>query len=469
MSSTPTEKAPVVVSSPAGVVNKSNIAFYAAVLALAAFPLGWDVGSAGHIVALGLFKELYKKPLVDVTGMVVACFNLGGLLGSLFLSKAAVSCGPKIGLYTASVVYGLGSGIHLAAALIPLSPLWAFIIGRTLCGTACGAFCVVGPIFIAQTAVESTPFYVLQFQAATCVFIVLGNGLFYALAESPALLVVSYAIQLSFLVLFGVFLIAVPQSMVFQIQHRNYHGAGKTLRRLYKFPSRQFVAAEMVRLVAETELLGPRSIRAVFQNPTAAKTTLKCCLVMVFQQLTGINYFFYYGSGVFQRVFTSNSARNWPPLAMAAVNLAGALASGALIVRAGNRPLLVAGSSLMAFFLALFAVSGSLLDLSPSFLGPFMVVVTCLFILVFATTWGPVVGVLNTQLSGGDETIVGIAVGANWVANFAVGMVSPALSSWLGFGYGVVFCGCTLVLIPVSVWVTKEPRKEADTGEMEIT
>lgn len=463
-----TEKAPEIVhfvlhASPSPAANTLRVALYAGVLALAAFPLGWDVGTAGHIVALELFRSAYQNPLVTTTGMVVACFNLGCLFGSLFLSKIAVFYGPKTALYAASGVYTLGLVVYLGATLGPHKALWAFIVARILCGVACGAFCVVSPIYIAQTAVQHAAFYVLQFQTACCMFIVVGNGLFYLLEGSASLLMVCYSIQLGFVLVFGLLLLTVPQSMAHQVQHQNYHGAAQTLRRLYYSPSRLFVAAEMVRLVAETKLLGPRSLRAVFSHPDTAKSTLKCCLVMVFQQFTGINYFFYYGTAVFQRVFVSTSAANWPPLAMAAVNLVGALASSALIVRVGNRPLLVTGSSLMAVFLALFATLGSFLDTSPAILGPLMVVVTCLFIFVFAITWGPVVGVLITQLSAGDETMVGLAVAANWLANCAVGLVSPAMSSRLGFWYGLVFCACTLVLIPVSFWVTREPKKEGET------
>jgi MFS family permease len=115
-----------------------------------------------------------------------------------------------------------------------------------------------------------------------------------------------------------------------------------------------------------------------------------------------------------------------------------------LIDRAGRKPLLIAGLVGMVTSLLVLGISQSVLA-TPHHPGDpaaiFTIVCLGTFIASFAATWGPVVWVMIPEVLplSVRGTAMGIAVLANWAANFLVSQTFPMLLS--KFGPGPVFLG----------------------------
>ena len=76
--------------------------------------------------------------------------------------------------------------------------------------------------------------------------------------------------------------------------------------------------------------------------------------------------------------------------------------------------------------------------------GVVMVVFACLFILGFASTWGPMVWTIVAELYPSQYRAQGmsLATGSNWLWNFLLAFFTPFITGAIDFRFGYVFAGC---------------------------
>ena len=79
--------------------------------------------------------------------------------------------------------------------------------------------------------------------------------------------------------------------------------------------------------------------------------------------------------------------------------------------------------------------------------GTALIVFACLFILGYATTWGPMVWAIIGELFPGRYRAKGMALStaSNWTWNFLIAFFTPFITKAIDFKYGYVFAGCNLV------------------------
>jgi len=78
--------------------------------------------------------------------------------------------------------------------------------------------------------------------------------------------------------------------------------------------------------------------------------------------------------------------------------------------------------------------------------GTVMIVFACLFIVAFATTWGPLVWACITEMFPYKYRAIGtaFATSANWFWNFLLAFFTPFITGDIQYAYGYVFAGCNL-------------------------
>jgi SP family sugar:H+ symporter-like MFS transporter len=76
--------------------------------------------------------------------------------------------------------------------------------------------------------------------------------------------------------------------------------------------------------------------------------------------------------------------------------------------------------------------------------GVVMVVFACLFILGFASTWGPMVWTIIAELypSQYRARAMSLATASNWLWNFLLAFFTPFITGDIDFRFGYVFAGC---------------------------
>lgn len=123
-----------------------------------------------------------------------------------------------------------------------------------------------------------------------------------------------------------------------------------------------------------------------------------------------------------------------------------------LVEHYGRRKSLIAGSIWMFVCFVVFASVGHFsLDVNePSNTpkqGIALIVMAALFILGYATTWGPMVWTLIAEIYPSKYRAKGMALAtaSNWTWNFLIAFFTPFITQNIDFALGYVFAGCNLV------------------------
>jgi len=187
----------------------------------------------------------------------------------------------------------------------------------------------------------------------------------------------------------------------------------------------------------------------------------------VFQQWCGINVIFMYAADLFRAANYSVSDVFLQLVVIGMTNLVFTFVGMALVDSLGRKPLLVAGSIGLA-------ITYTILALSYWYQMPGIVVVVSALasIAVFASTLGPVVWVIISELF--PNRIRGVAVSAAvfslWAANFVLIVSFPTLKARLGpsgtFAVYAAICICGAVLILLRVLETKAKSLEEIEHEL---
>jgi len=149
--------------------------------------------------------------------------------------------------------------------------------------------------------------------------------------------------------------------------------------------------------------------------------------LQAWQQLTGINFIFYYGTTFFQNSGIKNSF-----LITVATNIVnvGMTPPGMWAVeRFGRRKLLIIGAVGMCvceFIVAITGVTVSTTNLAGQRV---LVAFVCIYIAFFASTWGPIAWVLVGEMFPLNVRAKGTSLSAasNWLWNFAISFATPYL------------------------------------------
>lgn len=148
---------------------------------------------------------------------------------------------------------------------------------------------------------------------------------------------------------------------------------------------------------------------------------------------------------------------------------------GLYVVKAcGRRNALMAGAAWMMICFFVYSFVGHFkLDLenpanTPE-AGNVLIVFSCLFIVAFATTWGPLVWAVVAELYPAKyrARAMALATASNWLWNFLIGFFTRFITDAIDYLYGLVFAGCCAALVLVVFFFLIESKdrtlEEIDT------
>lgn len=210
----------------------------------------------------------------------------------------------------------------------------------------------------------------------------------------------------------------------------------------------------------------------MFRAPRMLYRILLGVVLQAFQQLTGANYYFYYGTVMFKGAGISNSYVT--QMILGGVNFGSTFGGLYVIERFGRRKSLITGGIWMFVCFMIYASVGHFaLDVNTPTNTPgpgkAMVVFACLFIVAYAMTWGPMVWAIVAELypSRYRARSMAIATASNWLWNFLISFFTPFIAGDIDFAYGYVFAGCLFVAVLVVHFCVLESKgktlEEIDT------
>ncbi|TFK38512.1 general substrate transporter [Crucibulum laeve] len=435
----------------------------ALVASMGGFIFGYDTGQISDILLMEDFKLRFATCSNPVdhnscefstvrAGLIVSLLSIGTLFGALIGALVADKLGRRRAMVCECCLFVVGVIIQLATFTV-----WQQVaVGRLISGLAVGALSAAVPMYQAETA----PTHLRGTLTATYqLFITLGILVAYCIGigtrelSGAASWRTLIGLGIIWPVILGVGILFMPESPRWCAAHGKVEAARNSIARTYGIKkgdtaNMHFVNSEVDDIVNQIE--NEKRIKAGWidcfrpANKTLYRTLLGMAL-QSFQQLTGANYFFYYGATIFQSVGIQDSFVT--QIILGAVNFGCTFGGLYVMQRFGRRRPLIIGGIWQAVWLFVFAAAGTAKDPTENKnIGTLMIVSACLFIFGYAMTWAPGIWILigetfptRTRAKQGA-----LATASNWLWNFLIAFFTPFITSAIKFRYGFVFAACNL-------------------------
>ena len=430
-------------------------------IAFGGFVFGWDTGTISGFINQTDFLRRFGQQRADGThylsnartGMMVSIFNIGAAIGGITLSKTGDMWGRKFGLITVVLVYIVGIVIQISS----IDKWYQYFIGRIISGMGVGGIAVLSPMLISEVSPKK-----LRGTAVSCYQLMITLGIFLGYCSNYGTKKyhnsAQWRVPLGLSFLWALFMIGgmlfVPESPRYLIEIGRMEEAKRSISVSNKIaPDSALVLYEMENIQASVEaerIAGTANwSELVVGKPSMFRRTLMGMMIQSLQQLTGDNYFFYYGTTIFKAVGLNDSFET--SIILGLVNFVSTFYALYTVDHYGRRKCLLWGCVGMVCCYVVYASVG-VKKLYPhgrdrpssKGAGNCMIVFACFFIFCFATTWAPVAYVIvsETYPLRVRGKAMSIAIACNWVWGFLIGFFTPFITSSIHFNYGYVFMGC---------------------------
>jgi len=249
----------------------------------------------------------------------------------------------------------------------------------------------------------------------------------------------SWRVPIGIQILWGILLIVgclfIPESPRYLVSKGQPEKARASLARIRSLPEDSDVVREEFAIIVnnyEYELtLGKATYAECFRG-TMWKRTWCGINVQMFQQLTGVNFIFYFGTTFFKSAGISKPYLI--TVATGVVNVGMTLPGIYMVERLGRRRYLLGGAIWMCICQLIIGVV-SVAEAGSDSAHKVLVAFTCLFIGGFAATWGPGAWVLISELYPLKlrGKAMSLATTSNWWWNWVIAFVVPYITDE---GYG---------------------------------
>lgn len=258
-------------------------------------------------------------------------------------------------------------------------------------------------------------------------------------------------------IILGVGILFMPESPRWDFRQGNDVRAKNTMTKFYGVsPGHSVVAMEIdeIKTALAIAAAGDHHWSEAFTAPRMLYRIFLAMALQMLQQLTGANYFFYYGTTVFSGVGISNSYVT--AMILGGVNVGSTFLGLYMVEHFGRRKCLIGGALWMFVCFIIFASVGHWLfepnsnglgnPATEKTAGTVMIVFSCLFIVAFASTWGPMVWAVIGEMFPYKYRAIAMAMAtsANWFWNFMLAFFTPFITGDIDYLYGFVFAGCNL-------------------------
>ncbi|TFY58067.1 hypothetical protein EVG20_g8297 [Dentipellis fragilis] len=436
----------------------------AIVASMGGFIFGYDTGQISDLLLMDDFLTSFGQCGTpgDVstchfsnvrTGLIVGLLSIGTLIGALLGAPTADFFGRRRAMQLESLVFVVGVIIQITA-----TDQWAQVaVGRLISGLGVGALSAAVPMYQAETAPPQirgtlTATYQLFITFGILIAYCISIGTRHYKGSKSWQTVVGIGIVWPGILAFGIQFM--PESPRWLALHGRMDEAQTSIARVRgvsaKDAANDFVIQkeiEEIRSRLEFERNEEGGWIDCFRpaNKQLYRTLLGMALQSL-QQLTGANYFFYYGATIFQSVGIEDSYVT--QIILGAVNFGCTFLGLYIMERFGRRYPLIIGGLWQSAWLFVFASAGTAkVPQDNPGIGKLMIVSACLFILGYASTWAPGIWILigetfptRTRAKQGA-----LATASNWLWNFLLAFFTPFIVNNIKFRYGYIFASCNLL------------------------
>ncbi|KAM0549528.1 hypothetical protein ACHAPJ_009344 [Fusarium lateritium] len=411
---------------------------------------GYDTGTISGILAMPYWQREFSTGHTDAEGnpnvsasqesAIVSILSAGTFFGALASPLLSDWLGRRPGLLISTWVFNLGVVLHTAATDQPL-----FLAGRFFAGLGVGLISATIPLYQSETAPKWIRGAIVgSYQWAITIGLLLAAIVNNATShrDDSGSYRIPIAVQLAWSLILFIGVLFLPETPRFLVKQNQLDKAAKALSRLRRLPTdSEYVVHELNEVVANHEFemnLGRSSYLECFKPPML-KRQLTGMGVQALQQLTGINFIFYYGTKYFQNSGVSSGFVI--SMITSAINVASTVPGMYAIDKWGRRPMLLYGAIGMTIAQLIVAVCGTVStgqdadgEIYIKNLGGQRAAVAsvCIYISIFAATWGPLVWVVTGEIFPLKTRAKSLSMttATNWLLNWALAYSTPYLVNW---------------------------------------
>ncbi|OCH87378.1 MFS monosaccharide transporter [Obba rivulosa] len=415
-----------------------------AMTAFAAFGgilFGYDTGTISGIIQMNDWLSVFATPTGDPTtpyvlsssreSLVVSILSAGTFFGALIGAPVADIIGRRLGIIMATAVFCLGVALQTGS-----SNITTFVVGRVFAGLGVGLISTLVPMYQSECSPKWIRGAVVAgYQWAITIGLLIASVINNATKNRPnhSAWRIPTSIQFIWAFILVIGMLYLPESPRWLIKKGRDADAAKSLSRLTSLdptdPEVEIELNEIRAALHEEEQLGESTYLDCFK-PSHNKIilrTLSGIFIQAWQQLTGINFIFYYGT-----TFFKNSGIKDPFLTSVATNIVNVFMTipgmwG--VERFGRRSLLLWGAAVMCVCEYIVAIVGVTISVQNEAGQKALVALVCVYIAAFASTWGPIAWIVVGEIYPLNvrAKAISMAVASNWLWNFAISFATPYL------------------------------------------
>ncbi|KAI8939367.1 hypothetical protein NX059_003152 [Plenodomus lindquistii] len=392
----------------------------------------------------------YRKTQFSISSrdqsLTTSILSAGTFFGAIIAGDLADFIGRRFTIILGCGIFCVGGILETAS-----TGLGVMVAGRLIAGFGVGFISAIVILYMSEIAPKKVRGAIVAgYQFCITIGILLANCVVYATQNrrDSGSYRIPIAVQFLWAIILAVGLALLPESPRYWVKKGKLDKAAHALGRVRGQPTdSEYIQDELAEIIAnheyemsilpQTSYIGSWAacFKGSIMSPSsnARRTTLGICMQMM-QQLTGINFIFYFGP-VFFTQLGSISNPFLIGLVTTLVNVLSTPASFFMVEKIGRRPILIfgaAGMVIMQFIVgAIGATAGKNTADHPA--NPnatrAMIAFICLNISVFATTWGPAAWIVIGEIF--PLTIrsrgVGLSTASNWFWNCIIGIITPYL------------------------------------------
>ncbi|KAK6437584.1 Plasma membrane low glucose sensor [Oleoguttula sp. CCFEE 5521] len=429
---------PLLIKPPPGTPGKAWPAIAVGLfVAFGGVLFGYDTGTIGGILANKYWREHFstgfinkKDGILAVTASksseIVSILSAGTFFGALTAAPTADFFGRRYGLMVSVVVFTLGVILQTAATAIPM-----FVAGRFFAGYGVGMISAIIPLYQSETAPKwirgsIVGAYQLAITIGLLLAAIVNNST--KNREDTGSYRIPIAVQFAWALILFFGMLLLPDTPRMWIKRNKPEQAAKALSTLRRLDvDHPALVEELAEITANHEYeltLGKASYLDCFKGSLGKRLATGCGL-QALQQLTGVNFIFYYGTSFFTNAGFKNSFV--VSMITSAVNT-GSTFPGLYMVEAwGRRPLLLFGAVGMAVCQFIVAGVGAGVGTENQTAQNALIAFICIYIFFFACSWGPCAWVVTGEIFPLKVRAKSLSMttASNWLLNWAIAYATP--------------------------------------------
>ncbi|ORY15909.1 high affinity glucose transporter RGT2 [Clohesyomyces aquaticus] len=441
------------------------------IVAFAAFGgifFGYDTGWMGGVLGMDYFINQYtglEYPNVKFPGdttsdaykaykkafvvpqweqsLTTSILSAGTFFGAIMAGDIADMIGRRMTIIMGCFIFTVGGILETASTGVGVMSA-----GRIIAGFGVGFISAIVILYMSEIAPKKVRGAVVAgYQFCITIGILLANCVVYATQHrrDTGSYRIPIAVQFAWALILGTGLAILPESPRYFVKKGKLDRAATSLASVRGCPvDSEYIQDELAEIIAnheyemsilpETSYWGSwlQCFSGSISKPSSnLRRTILGILMQMMQQLTGINFIFYFGTVFFQQLGTISNPF-LISLITTLVNVLSTPFSFVMVEKLGRRKILIWGAASMVcmqFIVGIIgATAGKASAHNPAAVKA-MIAFICLNIVSFATTWGPAAWIVIGEIF--PLTIrsrgVGLSTASNWFWNCIIAVITPYL------------------------------------------